>query len=86
MDNSTGTLDPMVTFLANSLSTLERAFDKLPGPAVIQRYVKSSHQNDPGRTFLELVLVVFAIRTLLQPRAQVDRGEKRFIQFSEKVR
>ena len=86
MDSSTGTLDPVVTFLANSLSTLEWAFNKLPGSAVIQRYVKSSHQNDPGRTFLELILVVFAIRTLLQSRTQADRGEKHFIQFSEKVR
>ncbi|KIL66694.1 hypothetical protein M378DRAFT_74949 [Amanita muscaria Koide BX008] len=84
MDNTTTTLEPIIIFLTRSLATLEWAFNKLPGSAVIQRYVKSSHQNDPGRTLLELILVVFAIRTLLQSRTQADRGEKHFIQFSEK--
>ncbi|KAM6501319.1 serine palmitoyltransferase [Amanita muscaria] len=84
MDNTTTTLEPVIIFLTRSLATLEWAFNKLPGSAVIQRYVKSSHQNDPGRTLLELILVVFAIRTLLQSRTQADRGEKHFIQFSEK--
>ena len=85
MDNPTTTLEPIITFLTRSLSTLEWAFNNMPGSAVIQRYVRSSHQNDPGRTLLELILVVFAIRTLLQSRTQADRGEKHFIRFSEKV-
>ena len=85
MDSASATLDPLFTFLAHSLATLEATFNKLPGSAVIQRYVKSSHQNDPGRTLLELILVIFAIRTLLQSRTQADRGDKHFIQFTDKV-
>lgn len=76
----------MLEFLARSLATVEMTFNKLPGSAVIQRYVKSSHQNDPGRTLLELILIIFAIRTLLQSRTQADRGEKHFIRFTDKVR
>ncbi|KAH8976907.1 pyridoxal phosphate-dependent transferase [Lactarius hatsudake] len=44
----------------------------------------SSHQNDPGRTVLEILLALFAIHTLLQSRTRADNGEKHFIQFSEK--
>jgi hypothetical protein len=86
MENTSTTLEPMLEFLARSLATMETTFNKLPGSAVIQRYVKSSHQNDPGRTLLELILIIFAIRTLLQSRTQADRGEKHFIRFTDKVR
>ncbi|PFH50829.1 hypothetical protein AMATHDRAFT_60294 [Amanita thiersii Skay4041] len=81
---TTSTLEPFLALLARSLATLETTFNRLPGSAVIQRYVKSSHQNDPGRTLLEIILILFAIRTLLQSRTQADRGEKHFIQFSDK--
>ncbi|GLB39604.1 putative aminotransferase class I and II [Lyophyllum shimeji] len=84
MASSSTSLEPLFAFLATSLSKLEYAFNKLPGSAVIQRYVRSSHQNDPGRTILELILVIFAIRTLMQSRTRADRAEKHFIQFSDK--
>jgi hypothetical protein len=85
MENASTTLEPLFAFLAHSLATLEDVFNKIPGSAVILRYVKSSHQNDPGRTLLELILAVFAIRTLLQSRTRADRTEKHFIKFSEQV-
>ncbi|KAG6855084.1 hypothetical protein C0991_006013 [Blastosporella zonata] len=84
MDSASATLEPLFAFMAQSLSTLEFAFNKLPGSAVLLRYVKSSHQNDPGRTILEVILVIFAIRTLLQSRTRADRTGKHFIQFSDK--
>ena len=87
MDSTSLTIiEPLLGYIAHALSTLERTFYKLPGSAVIERYVRSSHQNDPGRTFLELVLVVFVIRTLLQSRTRADRNGKNFIEFTEKVR
>lgn len=85
MSDTPSTLEPLLTFLAYSLSRLESTFYKIPGSAVVARYVKSSHQNDPGRTILELILVIFAIRTLLQSRTRGDKQGKHFIQFSEKV-
>jgi hypothetical protein len=78
-------LDPLFAFLSYALIQAESVFYKIPGSHVIARYVKSSHQNDPGRTVLEILLALFAIRTLLQSRTRADNAEKHFIQFSEKV-
>ena len=85
MNTTSTTLDPIFAILTRSLNTLVLGFNKLPGSAVFLRYVKSSHQNDPGRTLLELILVVFAFWTLLQSRTRADRTGKHFIQFNDKV-
>jgi serine palmitoyltransferase len=84
MDNPSVTFEPFFAFLSYSLLTIESTFYKIPGSAVVARYVKSSHQNDPGRTVLEIILALFVIRTLLQSRTRTDRSGKHFIQFSEK--
>ncbi|KOS23378.1 Serine palmitoyltransferase 1 [Escovopsis weberi] len=42
-------------------------FQKIPGSAVLVRYIRSSYQNDPIRSAIELVLVLFFIRYLLSP-------------------
>ena len=86
MDSSPSALEPLFAFLSYALIQAELAFFKIPGSHVVARYVKSSHQNDPGRTVLEVLLALFAIRTLLQSRTRADDGEKHFIQFSEKAR
>jgi len=85
MNSTLPALTPIFAVLEDTLLTAQAAFDKLPGSAVIRRYVQSSHQNDPGRTLLELLLLIFAIRTLLQSRTRAERNGKHFIQFSEKV-
>lgn len=79
------TLKPIFIFLSYVLHAAESAFEKIPGSAVIARYVKSSHQNDPGRTILELILVAFLIRTLLQSRTRGDASKSHFVKFTEKV-
>ncbi|KAI0786994.1 serine palmitoyltransferase [Abortiporus biennis] len=84
MSGSAATLEPLFTFLNYSYNTFETNFYKIPGSAVVARYVKSSHQNDPGRTLLEVILIIFAIRTLLQSRTRADHSGKHFIQFDEK--
>ncbi|KAL2106868.1 hypothetical protein VUR80DRAFT_6102 [Thermomyces stellatus] len=53
-----------LTVASNIVAT---AFQKLPGSAVIVRYVRSSYQNDPVRSAIELVLVIFFVRYLLSP-------------------
>jgi len=85
MDDSRSTLEPVLSFLSYSLHELETNFYKIPGSAVIARYVGSSYRNDPGRTLLEVILVIFAIRTLMQSRTRAENKGKHFIQFSEKV-
>ena len=86
MNSSSQSLELVFGFLAKSYTTLETNFYRIPGSAVVARYVRSSHQNDPGRTLLEVILVIFAIRTLLQSRTRGDQSGKHFIQFDEKVR
>lgn len=86
MNASSPSVELLLGFLSRSYTTLETNFYKLPGSAVVARYVRSSHQNDPGRTVLEVILIIFAIRTLLQSRTRGDQSGKHFIQFDEKVR
>lgn len=87
MDNSTlpaGTEEAIsraVHVLSYALQEAERLFFSLPGSTVVARYVKSSHQNDPGRTFLELGLAIMLVFVVFQRR----RDGKRVIKFSEKV-
>ena len=82
MDNAEN-LKPAFEFISYALAVVENAFFQIPGSHVIARYVKSSHQNDPGRTLLELILAAFAIRTLLQSRTRADN--KSLVQLTEKV-
>ena len=79
-------LRPAFLFLSYVLSVAEQSFSKIPGSAVVVRYVKSSHQNDPGRTILEVILIIYAIRTLLQSRTKVPPGGGKYVQLTEKVR
>ena len=80
------TMNATLEYLSFLFEAVETGFYKIPGSQVLARYVKSSHQNDPGRTALEIILLVFAIRTLLQSRTRADGSGKHFIKFSEKVR
>ena len=43
-------------------------FRKLPGSAILVRYIQNSYQNDPVRSIVELLLFLFAVRYLLAPR------------------
>jgi hypothetical protein len=59
------------------------AFQRVPGSAVLIRYVRSSYQNDPIRSAIELVLVIFFIRYLLAP--SYSTSKQNFIQLSDDV-
>lgn len=48
-------------------------FNKVPGSAVLARYIQSSYQNDPVRSAIELVLFLFFIRYLLSPSYRTDK-------------
>ena len=85
MSDSESNLKPILIFLSHALAVAEDVFYKVPGSAVIVRYVKSSHQNDPGRTVLELILFFFAVGTLLQSRTRADTSGKNFVKYTEEV-
>lgn len=50
-------------FLDTAITSLQR----LPGSAIVARYIKSSYQDDPVRSLVELFLFIFAVRYLLAP-------------------
>lgn len=49
------------------INTVASSVQKIPGSAIVIRYIKTSHQNDPVRTLVELFLFIFAVRYLLAP-------------------
>ncbi|KAL6898720.1 Gaa1-like protein [Trichoderma evansii] len=56
-------------------------FQKLPGSAMIVRYIQSSYQNDPVRSAIELVLVLFFIRYLMSPSYSTHK--QNFVKLQE---
>ena len=70
--------------LATMLNAATTAFQKIPGSSVIVRYVQSSYQNDPFRSAIELVLVIFFIRYLLSP--SFPTHQQNFVKLNEDVR
>jgi serine palmitoyltransferase len=65
------------------LNTASHHFQKVPGSAVLIRYVRASYQNDPVRSAVELVLVIFFIRYLLSP--SYSTSKQNFIKLTEDV-
>lgn len=57
-------------------------FQRVPGSAIILRYIKSSYQDDPVRSAIELCLFLFAVRYMLSPSYSTQQK----VQLSEQVR
>ena len=70
--------------LTKALHTASETFQKVPGSAVLVRYIQSSYQNDPVRSAIELVLVLFFIRYLLSP--SYSTRKQNFVKLREEVR
>ncbi|KAL2163390.1 hypothetical protein VTH06DRAFT_5447 [Thermothelomyces fergusii] len=74
-------LHEVQTHLNEWLREASAAFQKVPGSAVLIRYVRSSYQNDPIRSAIELVLVIFFIRYLLSP--SYSTSKQNYVQLTE---
>ena len=72
------------TWLADVLTQISSQFQKAPGSAIFLRYVKSSYQNDPVRSAVELFLFLFAVRYLLAPSYSTQK--KSYVSLSDEVR
>ena len=70
-------------WLTKYLSELPDLFQKLPGSSILLRYIKSSYQNDPVRSGIELFLCLFAVRYLLAPAYSTQK--KSYVTLSEEV-
>lgn len=76
-------LQELQTLLTEWLDEATNAFQKVPGSAVLIRYVRSSYQNDPVRSAIELVLVIFFIRYLMSPAYSTSK--QNFIKLTDDV-
>lgn len=83
--SSTGFMDieALQIQLSHALQQASSAFQKVPGSAVLVRYIRSSYQNDPVRSAIELVLILFFIRYLLSPSYSTHK--QNFVKLREDV-
>ncbi|WRT70513.1 uncharacterized protein IL334_007511 [Kwoniella shivajii] len=77
-------LIPLLSSLSSLIFTIEHLFNRIPGSPIIVRYIKSSYQDDPWRSLLEVLLLGFAIRTVLKGRTRGEGEGKNFIKLTEK--
>ena len=70
-------------WLMQYLNEVPELFQRLPGSSIFLRYVKSSYQNDPVRSGIELFLCLFAVRYLLAPAYSTQK--KSHVKLSEEV-
>ncbi|OAV97725.1 hypothetical protein PTTG_01107 [Puccinia triticina 1-1 BBBD Race 1] len=85
LEPSSSEFTPYLEYLAQTSNFIIKLIKLIPGSDILIRYVKSSHQNDPFRTFLEISLVFFIIRTWRQSRTRGDVGSgKSFVKLTEK--
>lgn len=75
-------IDDAQQYLRSVAYSASEQFHKIPGSAIFLRYVKSSYQNDPIRSAVELFLVLFAIRYLLAPKYSTKPN---YVKLSEEV-
>lgn len=61
--NSSFDTDTAVEYAQGALDQ----FQKIPGSSILIRYIRSSYQDDPVRSAVELFLFLFAVYYLLAP-------------------
>ncbi|KAK6608941.1 Serine palmitoyltransferase 1 [Botrytis cinerea] len=74
-------LQDIQSYMVSSMNEITSTFQKVPGSAMLIRYIQSSYQDDPVRSVIELVLVIFFIRYLLAPSYVTHNNN--FVQLTE---
>jgi 1,3-beta-glucan synthase len=70
-------------FVERSMHEITNTFQKVPGSAMLIRYIQSSYQDDPVRSAIELILVIFFVRYLLAPSYATHNNN--FVTLTEEV-
>jgi serine palmitoyltransferase len=60
-------------------------FQSIPGSAMLVRYIRSSYQNDPARSVIELALLLFCLVYLARSRFPTDKDRKGRVVLTEDV-
>ncbi|KAG9286591.1 hypothetical protein G9A89_005359 [Geosiphon pyriformis] len=80
MTSSYTALDELFVFLNTTINQISRYYSRVPGSSILRKYIQNSHQNDPYRSLLELLLVCFVIWYLFAKRYRTDN----FIELTPK--
>jgi serine palmitoyltransferase len=59
----------------NFIDNVATALQRIPGSSIFLRYIRSSYQDDPVRSAVELFLVIFAVRYLLAPSYSTNKAK-----------
>ncbi|RHZ82777.1 hypothetical protein Glove_103g270 [Diversispora epigaea] len=82
MDNTAyPALNELFVFLNTTLTNISIFYSRIPGSGILLKYIKNSHQNDPFRTVLEVMLLVFGIIYLYKNKYRTDNS---FIELTPK--
>lgn len=65
----------------SNIASLKERLDFIPGSSIILRYIASSYQHDPIRSFFELLLLLFAIRYFLA--SKYSYSKKNYVQLTD---
>jgi serine palmitoyltransferase len=76
-------LDTLHHTASRLLGDARAQFHKMPGSAILQRYIQSSYQNDPVRSAVELFLVLFFLRYILA--SSYSTQASKIVPLSEEV-
>ncbi|CAB4418373.1 unnamed protein product [Rhizophagus irregularis] len=72
METAYPPLNELFVFLNTTITQISILYSHIPGSGILLKYIKNSHQNDPFRTILELLLVFFAIIYLFTKKYRTD--------------
>ncbi|CAB5100550.1 unnamed protein product [Rhizophagus irregularis] len=72
METAYPPLNELFVFLNTTITQISIFYSHIPGSGILLKYIKNSHQNDPFRTILELLLVFFAIIYLFTKKYRTD--------------
>ncbi|KAF9895944.1 serine palmitoyltransferase component, partial [Lobosporangium transversale] len=73
--------NPLLSVLNNTLTTVSRGLQAVPGSGIAIDYIKNSYQNDPFRVVLELGLAIYAVKYMLSKKYRIDQNH---VQLTEK--
>ncbi|RIA91604.1 serine palmitoyltransferase [Glomus cerebriforme] len=72
MESAYPSLNELFVYLNTTITQVSIYYSHIPGSGILLKYIKNSHQNDPFRTALELLLVFFAIIYLFTNKYRTD--------------
>ncbi|KAF9365307.1 serine palmitoyltransferase component [Mortierella sp. NVP85] len=64
--------NPILSALNQTLFTVSRAVEAVPGSDIVINYIKNSYQNDPFRVVLELGLAIYAVKYMMSKKYRID--------------